>query len=64
MDFQSLFQLCKDVAEVACFDARGRCVGVSVHGVALPDGDVAGFLDGSDMVWEVVGDFGGAVAGD
>ena len=39
-------------------------MGVSVHGVALPDGDVAGFLDGSDMVWEVVGDFGGAVAGD
>lgn len=64
VDLERLAQLGEDVAEVACFHACGGGLRVAVHGVALPDGEVAGALDGGDVGGEVLGDLGGAVAGD
>lgn len=63
VDLERLPQLGEDVAEVPCFHARGGGLRVAVHGVALPDGEVAGALDGGDVGGEVLADLAGAVAG-
>ena len=46
------------------FDALRGGEGVAVHGVALPDDDVAACLDGADVRGQVLGDEAFAVAGD
>lgn len=64
VDLQRLVQFGEDVTEVARLDAGGGGLRVAVHGVALPDRDVAGGLHGGDMGGEVIGDLFRAVARD
>lgn len=49
---------------MASFLAGGGATGVAVHGIALPDGEVAAGADGADVEGEEKADFLFAVAGD
>jgi hypothetical protein len=74
VDLQGLLQLGQDIAEAAGLDdgrgavavggGDGGVAAVAVHGVALPDDDVAGVADRGDVGGQVLGDLVGAVARD